>query len=234
MEQLSPQLMHKLVFTVLMHGLNDAQTNLALKVLTDALNSPNPQVRELAVVALADLPVTAAKRVPPLTVALDDESPRVRRRAARAIGDQGAASQPALPQLIDGLHDADPSVRRDCAGALGRIGPAASSAAFTLVQLLDEPESRSRAVAAVALKRIGRGAVPALLSGVQAVSAELRGRCATLLALIAPDDEQVTEMLRAVLTDEDEEVRARADEALGFVTTPPPVSFVRDDLPAVV
>src|SRR5689334_21989217 len=77
MEPLSPQLMHKLVFTVLMHGLNDSQTGLALKVLTDALGHSNPQVRELAVVALADLPVPAAKRVPPLTIALSDAAARV-------------------------------------------------------------------------------------------------------------------------------------------------------------
>ncbi len=234
MDQLSPQLMHKLVFTILMHGLNDAQTTLALKVLSDALNSSNSQVRELAVVALTDLPVPAAKRIPPLMIALGDESARVRRRAARAIGDQGANSQPALPQLIQGLKDTDASVRRDCAGALGRLGPGAAPAAVALIELLGEPETRSRAVAAVALKRIGRGSVPALLAGVRAPSAELRGRCATLLAHIAPGDAAVTAVLRTVLTDEDEEVRARADEALAFVTTPPPITLTRDEFPAIV
>jgi HEAT repeat protein len=223
MEQLSPQLMHKLVFTVLMHGLNDAQTNLALKVLTDALQHPNAQVRELAVVALADLPVPAVKRVGALTAALTDSSARVRRRAARAVGDLGPAAQAAIPQLAFGLKDADASVRRDCAGALGRLGPVAQPAATALVPLLVEPENRSRAVVAVALRRIGTGAVPALLAGVRSQSAELRGRCATLLAKIAPDDGQVQRVLERFLTDEDAEVRARADEALQAVRTPPPV-----------
>ena len=53
MEQLSPQVMHKLVFTVLVHGLPDAQTGIALDVLLEAQQHPNSQVRELAVVALA-------------------------------------------------------------------------------------------------------------------------------------------------------------------------------------
>ncbi len=225
MEPLSPQLMHKLVFTVLMHGLNDSQTGLALKVLTDALGHSNPQVRELAVVALADLPVPAAKRVPPLTIALSDAAARVRRRAARALGDQGPAAQAALPQLTNGLRDADPSVRRDCAGALGRLGPPAHPAATALVQLLAESESRSRAVVAVALRRIGKGAVAALVAGVRSPSPELRGRCATLLAKIAPEDGQVGAVLQEVLTDEDAEVRARADEALQFVATPPPIGI---------
>jgi HEAT repeat protein len=230
MEQLSPQLMHKLVFTVLMHGLNDSQSSLALKVLTDALGHPNPQVRELAVVALADLPVPAAKRVPPLTRALADESARVRRRAARALGDQGPAAQAALKALMTGLRDTDPSVRRDCAGALGRLGPAAHPAAATLVPLLADPENRSRAVVAVALRRIGRGAVTALLTGVRSPTAELRGRCATLLAKIAPGDDEVTAVLRQVLTDSDAEVRARADEALQFTHTPPPKIGSREEI----
>lgn len=222
MEQLSPQLMNRLVFAVIMHGLNESQTHLAHTVLADALHHANPQIRELAVVALADLPVPAAKRVPPLTAALKDESCRVRRRAARALGDQGPAAQAAVPQLVLGLRDEDASVRRDCAGALGRLGPAAHAAAGQLILMLSDAEARTRAVAAVSLKRIGRPAVPALLDGVHSTDPERRGRCATLLAKIAPGDETVADVLRLVLTDENAEVRAKADEALQLVNTPSP------------
>ncbi len=225
MDQLSPQLMHKLVFTILMHGLNDAQTQLAHKVLTDALSHANPQVRELAVVALADLPIGPAQRVPSLALALEDGNSRVRRRAARSLGDQGPASAPAVYALLEGLHDHDPSVRRDCAGALGRIGPAAAPATRALCTLLDDPEGRTRAVVGVALQRIGRPAMNALTWGVRSNSPELRGRCATLLAKIAPGDEAVELLLESALTDEDAEVRARADEALQAVRTPPPVAM---------
>ncbi|MEO2089393.1 MAG: HEAT repeat domain-containing protein [Gemmataceae bacterium] len=223
MEQLTPQLMNRLVFAVIMHGLNDAQTTLALGVLSDALKHDNSQVRELAVVALADLSVSAAKRVTPLAAGLKDPNPRVRRRAARALGDQGVAAGNALTELIGGLADLDPSVRRDCAGAIGRLGPLGHPAAAAVVKLLRENDARTRAVAAVALKRIGKAAVPALLDGVRADAADLRGRCATLLAQIAPNNPQVAAVLQTVLTDDDAEVRARADEALQFVRTPPPV-----------
>lgn len=216
--------MNRLVFAVIMHGLNESQTGLALTVLTDALGHPNPQIRELAVVALADLPVPPAKRVPPLTVALKDESCRVRRRAARALGDQGQPAQAALPQLLQGLRDDDASVRRDCAGTIGRLGPVAHAAAGQLIPMLGDAETRTRAVAAVSLKRIGRGAVPALLDGVHSTDPERRGRCAMLLAKIAPGDETVADVLRLVLTDEDAEVRAKADEALQLVSTPAPVA----------
>jgi HEAT repeat protein len=223
MDQLSPQLMHKLVFTVLMHGLNEAQTPLAFKVLNEALSHPNTQVRELAVVALADLPVSPAQRVKVLAKGLADPSAKVRRRVARAIGDLGPAGQDAVGALIGGLKDPDLSVRRDCAGAVGRQGPAAHLATPALITMLEEPESRTRAVVAVAIKRIGITAVPALLQGVRSPSAELRGRCATLLGEIAPDDPRVVNVLQEVLTDSDEEVRAKADAALQFVNTPPPM-----------
>lgn len=218
--------MNRLVFAVIMHGLNEAQTNLALNVLNDALEHDSTQIRELAVVALADLSVPPSRRVPPLAKALGDESPRVRRRAARALGDQGAAAVTALPQLIRGLGDTDPSVRRDCAGAIGRLGGAGHPAAPHLLAMLTEPEYRTRAVASVAFKRIGRAGLPHLLNGVHASDPELRGRCATLLGLIAPDDSRVVDTLRVVLTDDDAEVRARADEALHMTRTPPPMAAV--------
>lgn len=227
MEQLSPQLMHKLVFTVLMHGLNENQTPIAHKVLLEALNHPNPQVRELAVVALADLPVGSVKRVAGLAAALGDPVGRVRRRAARAIGEQGSAAVDALPQLINGLRDVDPSVRRDCAGACGRLGPAAAAAAPRLVGLLAEPEARTRAVMAVALKRLGVVAVPALLDGVRSNDPEFRGRCAALLLSIAPADPHVLEVLESVTTDDTVEVRGLSDAALRHVQTPPPVTMPR-------
>ena len=44
-------------------SLLDAQTNVAYEILLEAQNNPNPQVRELAVVALAELPVPTPKRV---------------------------------------------------------------------------------------------------------------------------------------------------------------------------
>ena len=63
MEPLTPQVMHKLVFTILVHGLPDSQTGIALDVLEEALKSSNGQVRELAVVALSGPDVAASAPV---------------------------------------------------------------------------------------------------------------------------------------------------------------------------
>jgi HEAT repeat protein len=224
--------MHKLVFTILVHGLPDSQTGIALDVLADALRSPNGQVRELAVVALTDLSVSPSKRVAALREALRDPYARVRRRAVRALGDFGTHAISALAQITTGLRDPDPSVRRDSAGTLGRFGPAAHSAVPGLVNMLLEPETRTRVIAATSLKRIGRDAVAGLMQGLEHADAEMRGRCATLLGQIAPDDPQVAEALRVVVGDGDAEVRRRAGEAL--TQTPVPEATLMPDTSAVL
>ncbi|HEY3788428.1 MAG TPA: HEAT repeat domain-containing protein, partial [Urbifossiella sp.] len=131
------------------------------------------------------------------------------------------------PQIAAGLRDPDPSVRRDSAGTLGRLGPAAHTAVSGLMIMLLDPETRTRVIAASSLKKIGRAAIPGLMQGLEHANAELRGRCATLLGQIAPDDPQVAEALRIVVADGDAEVRRRAGEALtltpGPVATPAPI-----------
>jgi HEAT repeat protein len=209
MEQLTPQVMHKLVFTILVHGLPDAQTGVAYDVLVEAQNNPHPQVRELAVVAMAELPVPAPKRVAALARALRDPAPRARRRAARALGDFGVQAIPAVPELVAGLRDHDVSVRRDSAGTLGRLGPASAPAAPQLVGMLTEIDTRSRVVAATALKRVGRSAVPALLDGLRKGDPDLRARCAAILTHLAPGDAAVADAIRAA---EAEDERARTTE----------------------
>ncbi len=213
-------MMHKLVFTILVHGLPDSQTGIALDVLLEAQSNPNPQVRELAVVALGELPVSPAKRVMALIRGLQDSISRVRRRAARALGDFGMHALPAIPALNSALRDLDASVRRDAAGTLGRLGQAAGPAADSLIGLLGDPDTRTRVVVATALKRIGRPAVSALIHALRHSDPELRARAATLLAQIAPDDDAVAKALRHASADRDVEVRRRVEAALHVVKVP--------------
>jgi HEAT repeat protein len=221
MEQLSPQVMHRLVFAVLMQHLPETQTGPALQLLSDALSHSQNQVRELAVVAISELPAAPPKRVAALAPALKDSSARVRRRAARAIGDQGPAAQAVLAQLMAGLRDTDASVRRDCAGALGRLGHTAAACAPLLVNMLSDVETRTRAVVAVAIKRIGKATIPALLNGLFANNQHVRERSAILLNTMAPDDERVCEALRISGISPD----GVSDEAMLATRTPPPIEM---------
>ena len=220
MEPLSPPVMHKLVFTILVHGLPDSQTGIALDVLLEAQGNPNAQVRELAVVALAELPVAPSKRVSALVRGLQDSAGRVRRRAARALGDFGAHALPAIQALNVALRDADTSVRRDSAGTLGRLGHASGSAIEGLISLLGDPDTRTRVVVSTALKRIGRPTIPALITTLKHSDTEPRARAATLLSQIAPNDEAVVEALLDAASDPDPEVRRCVEAALEIVNVP--------------
>jgi hypothetical protein len=221
MEQLSPQVMHRLVFAVLMQHLPETQTGPALQLLGDALHHSQNSVRELAVVAIAELPAPPARRVAALAPALKDSSARVRRRAARAIGDQGPAAQAVLAQLMAGLRDSDASVRRDCAGALGRLGNAAAASSPLLVNMLSDIETRTRAVVAVAIKRIGKATIPALLNGLYSPNQHVRERAATLLTDLASDDARIVESIKASGVAHDGPI----DEAMLATRTPPPNEF---------
>ncbi|MGL4422805.1 MAG: HEAT repeat domain-containing protein, partial [Gemmataceae bacterium] len=199
-----------------MQHLPDSQSGPALQLLTDAMSHTQTQVRELAIVAIAELPTPPSRRVAALAVGLQDASARVRRRAARAIADQGPAAHAALPLLLKGLQDADPSVRRDCAGAVGRLGATAQAASKLLVALLDDEETRTRAVIAVALKRIGKPAVPALIAGFRnSFDFNFQNRCATLLRVIAGEEPKIRELLQEFEAE-------RLDDAMLATQTPGP------------
>lgn len=184
---LPPALMQRLVMAVMVHGIPDSQLGTAFEVLVHALRHPLAYVRELAVVALAELPYAASKRVAALMKALQDDSARVRRRAARALGEFGPLAWPALSVLIAALRDVDGSVRRDAAGALQHFGPLAAPAAASLVALIADPDMRTRAVAAATLRQIGPAAVTALHQARLHAHPELRERIDAWLTRYAPE-----------------------------------------------
>ena len=66
----------------------------------------------------------------------------------------------------------------------------------------------------------GVPALGAVVQGLGHIDPELRGRCATLLGQMAPDDPQVAAALRLVVEDDDAEVRRRAGEALTHTPSP--------------
>ena len=184
---LPPALMQRLVMAVMVHGIPDSQVGTAFEILVHALRHPLAYVRELAVVALAELPLSSSKRIAALVRALQDDSARVRRRAARALGEFEPPAWPAMGVLIAALRDVDGSVRRDAAGALQRFGPLAAPAAPSLVALIADPDMRTRAVASATLRWIGPAAVTALQQARLHAHAELRERIDEWLSRYAPE-----------------------------------------------
>jgi hypothetical protein len=76
----------------------------AVPSLIEALNHPDPEVREQAARALSLIGPKSVAAVPELIKLLDDESEPVRRQAARALGQVGPAAKAAIPALIRQLE----------------------------------------------------------------------------------------------------------------------------------
>ena len=67
---------------------------------------------------------------------------------------------------------------------------------------------------------VADASIPALIDGLRHPDSELRARAATVVAQIAPEDDEVVAALRSAAADRDEEVRRSAGQALDTMTVP--------------
>ncbi|MCC7342440.1 MAG: HEAT repeat domain-containing protein, partial [Bryobacterales bacterium] len=119
--------------------------------LAASLRDPDPLVRGLAAVALANCGC-AQTALDPLIGALADPDVNVRQRAADAIATAGKAAASAVPALIKAASSPDEEVQaqRSLANALGAIGPAAGAAIPVLERMRGNPRGRPEAESAIA------------------------------------------------------------------------------------
>ncbi len=76
----------------------------AVPALVEALQSPDPNLRQQAADTLARIGPAASTAVPALTALLDDPDPRVKKSAVRALGQIGPAAATAVPSLMRALE----------------------------------------------------------------------------------------------------------------------------------
>jgi HEAT repeat protein len=128
----------------------DQDREIALPVLMEALQNPDPDIRALAVAALNDH--GAPEALPALTkIARSDSNPGIRMSVLEAMGRLG---KPAVPALTRALDDADGTIRFFAAVNLAKIGPEAWESLPALVPLLQDPDAHVRDAAALALEKI--------------------------------------------------------------------------------
>ena len=165
----------------------------AVTGLTDALQDPNPAVRDAAAMALREMgpdakpaiPVLAqmlrdpdgylrvtaahtldrmgADAVPSLVPLLRDCDPRVRALVAETLRAIGPDAKAAIPALTESLRDESPAVRDAAALALREMGPDAKYAIPALAEMLSDPDGYLRITAAHTLQKLGADAIPALV-----------------------------------------------------------------------
>jgi len=212
------------------------------EALAEALDDPDPGVREQTVDALSRLGDELA--IPHLEEALESTDASIRAQAAWGLGRLRAApSSSALERL---LSDEDDEVREQAAWSLGMIRSETSvdalgtllagdssadarsqaawalgmirseSAVETLGRALDDADAEVRAESAWALGMIrDAGAVASLTNRLTDPEAEVRSQAAWALGMIR--DAGAASALANVLTDEDADVREQAIWALGML-----------------
>jgi HEAT repeat protein len=152
----------------------------AIEALSRAVADSDPEVRWLAIDALAGIGAAAMSSLPALAKALDDPDSAVRLRAALAteridpsnasfipvltkemragnghvllaVGAMGKDAAWAVPTLIALLSHQSPKVRALAAQTLGRIGPAAGDARTPLQRATHDTDPAVQSAAQVAL-----------------------------------------------------------------------------------
>jgi HEAT repeat protein len=215
---INPQtLIRRIIVAALTCTLPDEYRDDALQILTEAVNSPDDDLRAFAVIGLNELGAHPSLLLPVLTSATLDSNDQVRRRAVRSLGDLGSAALPSLPHLVCALNDQTPAVRLEAMGAIGRLGADAEEAVPALMCLLNHEDTRTRTVAGATLKRIGEAAIPYLIEGLSDPDAIMRERSAIVLGQMQPDNEQVLFALLDTCGDFDSDVRTAARRALEMI-----------------
>ena len=130
----------------------------AFAPLTDALTSPEAEVRKEALRSIGKLQqrgaLTADQVIPPLLDALADREPPVRTIAATYLGIIHEHGVDVVPALVEMLKDADPEVRTATARALGSFGVDAAPAMPALRRAAGDKDENVAREAGLALVKL--------------------------------------------------------------------------------
>ncbi len=176
---------------------------MSIDVLFEQLKHPNPNLRERAILELADM--RDEQTIPRLMAVLDEEDVVFRRASVKALG---AIGSDAVPALVEGLlHSDNVTVRGSCAKALAQVAvnhpdePFPHEGLLGLQQALEDLNPVVHIASAMALGEVGVPAVEILIEAVQNTE-NLGMAVAVINALGAITDERSAVVLAAIANDE--------------------------------
>ncbi len=208
------------------HTLNEK----ALSALIDALNDPEPSVREQAISVLGELRYEPAAES--FIQSLSDAEPAIRERAAWALG--MLRTDQAIEPLRTALGDGDDSVREQAAWALGMIRDERGVEALLEAARDTAPNVREQAVWSLGMIQDER-ATEALVAALRDEDPDVREQAAWALGMTRSS--RAVDGLTATLKDPDPDVREQAAWALGMIrderAAPALASTLRDEDPDV-
>jgi HEAT repeat protein len=194
-------------------GTSDARVVPALEQL---LGDADPELRDLALVAVGELGPLAAACSPTLLRTLSASDEHEVATSADVLG--RVLAPDAVPALAGLLSHPAHDLREVAARALARFGEASRPALDALVVALDDDSSEVRRDAALALAAIGPAAAaawPGLCRALDDEDPGVRPAARAALAAIAGDAQSAVPRLVVDLDDRDARVRESAALALG-------------------
>jgi HEAT repeat protein len=195
--------------------LGDLKDDRGLPVLLDAMKDPQPSVRGAAASALGDF--GKIEGLAAVEQALTDKVPAVRTSAAISLGELG--TKRSVPSLKQALSDPNPVVQAAVLSALLRMGEPLQDMMGTVGRLLQEQDPGIRSAVAKALGRAQGESSEIAIDVLSDVLSDPipRPRIAAARSLGQIGGDTVVPILKRVLHDEDDAVRATAGGALGRV-----------------
>ncbi len=199
----------------------------AVPRLIDALK--HKQLRADVEYILGRIGPAAAPATNALVKLMDDKDARVANEAVLALASIGPGAKDAIPALVKVLQQGsdEKTIFSSSAYALGKIGPDAAAARPALLHLLSHSDRHLALVSAWALTQIqpvsaevAAKVVPVLVAGLAAPLPLGRQSAAEALGNLGPRAKEAAGALRKALSDEDKEVRAAAEKALGAIQQP--------------
>jgi len=170
---------------------------------------------------LGEMGAKAEPAVPALADLLQARDADTCREAAIALAKIGPAAKAAVPALSDLVGKQEAPARYAACYALGRIGPDASAAKPALLALLSGTDETIGLIGAWALAQIDPKAadvaaksVPVLVRGLSDQDVRFRHQAASALSKLGPLAKEALPALEKATHDENEAVRAAAQEAI--------------------
>jgi HEAT repeat protein len=190
------------------------------RALVQALDDPDPSVRQASILSLGRIGPPGALEAIAKPKILTAEEPEVRRAAVAVLGDLGGLS--IVDAISPALSDPDWTVRTEAIAAVSRLVDEFSAVripetAKALVRLLPIADRDVREKTIRALGAFGRSAVSVLVDSLSVRSVMVRSGAAAALGLI--QDPTTVPALVDLLTDESKHVRLAAVTALGNVAS---------------
>jgi HEAT repeat protein len=187
--------------------------------LIEILKSPQVHTRYVATSALGQLGAKAKPAIPALTETLKDADLWVRLHACWAlIGIGGVDAKAVVPVLAKEINNGEHWARRSSVQALASLGMAAKETAPGVQEKLKDNDFGVRVVAAWALVQMGglegKDAVPVLLAALKDADSWTRQTAATYLGSLGAPAKSALTALRDLSSDESEDVRKAAAEAV--------------------